>query len=277
MIRRLWLLVLLLPIPAHAAGFRITSGDDDYVVRGTACPALSANAPCGSVAWPAAFGAINGGPGCNTNFTLSGVPSVLAQTTLGTGPTDTVDEILLKWDTSAIPAGATVTDATLTVKVSFINVISQTLNGDWFNWDGGCDVNDFTPTTASGAFTPFDPSGWTVGSLRTITLTNVNNIATGPGAVTFLRLTMSLAAAPTQTNNGVGIVDFAGDPANAALLDVNYAQFSPTPTGTVTHTPGPTSTPTSAQSPTRLPTNTPVPGGTPPNTPVPNCGERLPQ
>ncbi len=260
--RLLCIVLLLLPTVAHAASFRIASGDDDYVVRGNGLATSG---------WPPAFST------CGTNFTVNLIPSVVAQFNLNSAQY-TLDEILLRWNTSAIPAGATITSATLTVKVSLSASTGILLSGDWFNWDGACDSADLTFSTPSGAFTPLNIQSWTTNSVQTITLTNfAANVATGPGAVTYLRLGLVIGAAPVGQTDFLAIYDYAADPANAALLDVAYDQFSPTPTGTVTHTPPPTHTPTSAQTPTRLPTNTPVPGGTPPNTPVPNCGERLPQ
>lgn len=257
--------LLVVSTAAHATSVRIASPDDDYTVRATACPS-----GCGSTAWPPAFTL------CSTNFIPTGttVPSVVTQTVVNQG-VYTLDELLLRWDTSFVPTGVTITGATLTVKVTVSNTNGYTLNGDWYNWDGSCDPTDLTFVTPTTAFFGQNISGWTQGSVQTITLSNLQNIATGPGAITYLRLSMTVTQ-PTDGANYLGIVDFAGDSSNAALLDITFTSVTATPTITRTITPTPSFTPVPV-TPTRLPSYTSVPGGVPTYTPPPRCGEALPQ
>jgi len=106
---------------------------------------------------------------------------------------------LMKFATGdTIPAGATVLTATLRFwNVGFPGNLEYSLHdnvpmkhvlGEYFNWGSPCDPSDFTTTSAGGAFSvPLQDWLPDADTERVVNLSNLSNIASGVGGVTYLR------------------------------------------------------------------------------------------
>ena len=140
---------------------------------------------------------------------------------------------LLRFDTSTIPAGATITSASLRLYVTGrSSVDARTLVAEWDN-DAAWPLNasDYTATPANTASTGTPISSLSPNAYNTLTLQNLGSISrTG---TTTIRLHID-GGQPTGENN-VSIAAFEAGTATAAQLVLDYTPPPPPPpSGTFT-------------------------------------------
>jgi hypothetical protein len=206
----------------------------------------------------------------------------------GGSPAYQVYNSLMRWDTSALADDATVTGATLRVRVTSVydNDGDRSFTADWYDWGSSCDTGDYSATAQTNAHAGTDLGTISTGS-KDFALTNVaaNVSLTG---YTYLRGHIS-GGSPSYGNavNWASyddtsyaepqlIVDYtAGDP-TATFTPTSTPTVTPTPAyqcATVTETPDPswtqTFTPTATATATPSFTDTPTPTSTPTVTATP--------
>jgi sugar lactone lactonase YvrE/cell division septation protein DedD len=183
---------------------------------------------------------------------------------------------LLRWDTSALPATAVITGASLRALVA-TNTTDPTasLMGDWYDWGDTCDETDYTTASLTNALSVGGRCRSScqlanIPPLRDVEFPLDNAAAhinlAGP---TSLRLNVSPGISPGEDWIGIADVSFGLQPPR---LVVHWCEPTATPTPTATYTPSqtPTVTPTwNPDVPTYTPTDTPTVTPTPSSTPTP--------
>lgn len=129
------------------------------------------------------------------------------------------DESLLRFDTSALGAGAVVSAATLTIyALSKVDTDSRSIQGEYHTWTPAMGAGNYTTTPGDTAFTAVTIASITTSAEHVFTLTNLGSInVTG---YTGFRLSVT-GAAPTGDNRVTWEgYDAAGT--NHAHLDVTW-------------------------------------------------------
>lgn len=143
-------------------------------------------------------------------------------------PNYSVGNILLKWDTSAIPDGATITSATLRSYIdSITDIDAQNWDGEWYTV-GTIDASDYTATPASTAYS-VDIGTLTAGQDNDVSLTSPDSNISKSGD-TGLRLHIS-GGEPT-VGNLVEIATLEHATETEARLIVNRGSWTETATVT---------------------------------------------
>jgi hypothetical protein len=172
----------------------------------------------------------------------------------GGSPAYQVYNALMRWDTSALADDATVTGATLRVRVTsvFDNDGDRSFTADWYDWGSSCDTGDYSATAQTGAHSGTDLGAISTGS-KDFALTNAaaNVSLTG---YTYLR--GHIDGGQPSYSNAVNWASYDDTSYAEPQLVVDYTTSDPTSTPTATPTATSTFTPTST--PTSTPTATPA-------------------
>ncbi len=173
---------------------------------------------------------------------------------------------LLRWDTSALGAGATGSAILRINPDNIFDADSVFLSCGWVADWVTCGPEDYTNTIQSNALV-ISLSLLTLHADNDLPLGNVSNINRSGETALSCSLRRVSNAAPLGSN-ALTIVDYSTSPTDSARLvvtDANTPTITPTPTRTPTRTNTPTNTNTAVNtnSPTRTPTRTNTPTQTP--------------
>ncbi|MDP4158133.1 MAG: hypothetical protein Q8911_00005 [Bacillota bacterium] len=155
---------------------------------------------------------------------------MIVQTSNTSGPVYYTGNGLFKFDTTSIPAGATIISASLALYVTGItNVDSLTCKIDWYSSNTTADftATDYTdPSNVSGTAASRLMSSFTSNATNSITLSNLTNIV--KGGYTAFRMAIPYSGTPTGSNSlQCSTTDAAS---NKPVLTVIYDQPPTAPT-----------------------------------------------
>lgn len=141
------------------------------------------------------------------------------------GPPDYYAEICcMRWDTSALPDDATITGATLKLRlVSVVTTLTRNVEGTYYDFGGEPTVAaDWILSAPASIFTPVDVAGLTVGAVNNFDLTDLTGISLS--GYTGIRLNISGDAAPVNNKSAARFASYEDPSLPAPQLDVTYTQ-----------------------------------------------------
>lgn len=260
----------------QAAGGQLQFAYDDSTLPATAFPYVIDPTTTFAVAASADDGVVKGfgytyPPPCTSANTTQDIFYV--RRSRGRYFTRTIAYGLIRWDTSSLTGGATVTSASFGANiVDRTSPYGRNWQGDWYNWSPSVSCAAYVGAAPAPNAFSVPITSLSIGS-NTVALSNVGNINTS--GTTYLRLAVS-GGTPTGDNYvRMRSFDRVSLP-NTPKLRVNYT-LAGAPTPTVTPAATPTSTPirTPKFTPTRTPTasptvtQSPTPTSTPTKTAIP--------
>lgn len=132
----------------------------------------------------------------------------------------TIQNLLLRWNTSSIPDTAVISSVTLQIYVISIadGAASKNVSGDWTSWTGASDA-DYSASIGTNAMSSRRINTFTVGQVNSINLDNFGGNVSLTGT-TYIRLG---SPAPTQTSTDDAVtVANVGSAFQVPTLVINY-------------------------------------------------------